>query len=241
MKTTLIKLYIKHIYIFSMAFMLFGCGGSDGGDQPDPVTPPSSATLEFPFNNEVCVEGTSVNVLQSKITFTWESSANTTGYDLVIKNLNTDQNNTYTTSSPSMEVTLTKGTPYSWFVISKSNKTSETAQSETWKFYLAGDGVINYSPFPASVIFPKSGATVSTNDGKIYIEWSGSDVDGDITSYDIYLDDIDGKTTLINENITSTKIENINVASDKVYFWRIITKDSQGNTSDSGVYTFKTN
>ena len=63
-------------------------------------------------------------------------------------------------SSTSTTATLDKGVPYSWRVTSKSTTSTTTTPSDLWKFYLAGDGVVNYAPFPADLTAPASGSTM---------------------------------------------------------------------------------
>ena len=69
-----------------------------------------------------------------------------------ITNLNTSTaTNKNGVSSTSTTATLDKGVPYSWKVTSKNTTTTTTTPSDLWKFYLAGDGVVNYAPFPADL------------------------------------------------------------------------------------------
>ena len=139
-----------------------------------------SATLSLPENNKVCETGTNASTTQSTILFQWVAATNATAYDLRITNSDTQGvtliNNIEGTQR---EVTLEKGMPYAWQITSKATGTNETAQSPAWKFYLAGDGVENYAPFPADLLSPASGGTVSVSEsGKISLSWSGEDPDG---------------------------------------------------------------
>ncbi len=157
-------------------------GGGGGGTTPTPTAKtPGKAVLTSPANNKTCEE---VNT-SGQVTFSWNASTDTDKYDLKITNLNTqgvnNQNNITTTSKA---VTLTKGIPYSWSITSK-NEGTKTTTSDTWQFYLAGDGVVNYAPFPATAVSPSPGASVARTSGKVTIEWSGSDADDD--SFDLYL------------------------------------------------------
>jgi len=193
--------------------------------------------LQAPANDEVCLTGVSVNVTQSEVAFSWNISQHTDSYNAVVKNLNSGQSSNYNTNTNDTSITLNKGEPYSWYVVSKSNSVSQTAQSDTWKFYLAGDGTINYAPFPASIVHPTPGSTV--NGVTTYLKWEGNDVDNDIASYDVYLDQTDGTSLIGNSAIQ--QIENVAVTSGKTYYWKVITKDDQANSSDSGVFSFKVN
>ncbi|MEO6980031.1 MAG: hypothetical protein ABI113_16700 [Mucilaginibacter sp.] len=67
----------------------------------------------------------------------------------------------FSSSTNQVTATLLRNTPYSWYVVSKSTTTTVTAQSDTWKFYLAGAGVTSYSPFPATITAPIFGLNLS--------------------------------------------------------------------------------
>ena len=106
-----------------------------------PPTPPGKSTLVAPANNKTCETGTSVSDTQSTVAFSWNASASTNTYDVRITNLNTSTaTNKNGVSSTSTTATLEKGVPYSWKVTSKNTQTTTTTGSDTWKFYLAGDG-----------------------------------------------------------------------------------------------------
>ena len=169
-----------------------GGGGNGGGGGPTPPTPPSAATLTAPANNKVCETGTSISDTQSNVDFSWSASANTSTYDLKITNLNTNQiTNKNGLTSTNTTVALSKGAPYSWQITSKNSQTTQTASSNTWKFYLAGaSGETSYAPFPADLKSPGSGTTASVNsDGKVKLVWEGSDPDTETSNlkYTIYI------------------------------------------------------
>ena len=60
---------------------------------------------------------------------------------------------------------------YSWKVVSKANGTNDSNNSDTWQFYLAGDGQENYVPFLATILSPSSGVSVDASGGKIILSW----------------------------------------------------------------------
>jgi hypothetical protein len=100
--------------------------------------------------------------------------------------------------------------------------------------------VQSHAPFPAEILSPAIGVNVNSINGKITIDWNGADVENDISSYDVYL----GTTAtpvLLSSNVTASILNDVNVTANTTYYWKIITKDSKGNTSDSGVYQFKVN
>lgn len=217
--------------------LLFGCGGNDDGPaEPVPV-PPTAAVLSAPAKDEVCLNGNSINEIQSEVAFIWEASPNTDSYNLVVQNLMTDQISTYNTTTPTQSVTLNKGEPYSWYVLSKANNINETAQSATWKFYLAGDGQVSYAPFPAEVVFPDMGSSISSVNGTLTLAWKGSDADNDISGYDVLFDTVDPPISVIGT--TSNEVYEVAVASGGIYYWQVTTKDEKGNTSTSEVFQFR--
>lgn len=228
---------IKSIVAIATLSLLSAC--STSGDDNGSGTSPNPSDLVFPLNNSECLTGTSVSVTESKITFEWNASANTESYVVYIKNLNTQATLQYNAgTATSLYITLIKGIPYSWHVLSKSSVANSTpAVSQEWKFYNAGNGTVNYAPFPADVIAPLMSSTVSGP--TINFQWEANDVDSDIVEYKVYLDSTANPTTLIG-TVTTKNLNGITVSSNTTYRWKVITKDSAGNTSESPVFQFKT-
>ena len=242
---------LKH-FSFLFALILISCGGGGGDDTGgggggggggpvDPPTPPGKSTLVAPANNKTCETGTSVSDTQSTVAFSWNASASTNTYDVRITNLNTSTaTNKNGVASTSTTATLDKGVPYSWKVTSKNTQTTTTTGSDTWKFYLAGDGVVNYAPFPAELKTPASGSTVTLSDGKATFTWEGTDPDSaDTLSYTVYVDTTDGKqtpTTALTD--LSAQTADVELEAATTYYWRVKTSDGT-NASYSIVYSFK--
>lgn len=214
--------------------MLLACGGKSGGDNPTPPPPPlppapTAATLKTPAQNSECIDGENVE-------FSWNASENTDSYTIVIKNLLTTSQISQTTTSTSVTIKLELGQPYSWFITSTSSTSTETASSTKWKFYLKGEPTSNYAPFPADLITPKSETSVSS--GSINFEWKGSDVDeNDSLTFDLYVDSNNPPTNKVKTNL-STSTTNVTLDAG-TYYWKIVTRDSKGSNSDSGVAMFK--
>jgi hypothetical protein len=103
--------------------------------------------------------------------------------------------------------------------------------------------VVNYAPFPTELISPRSGANITPDvNNLVILNWKGSDVDGDLSRYEVYLDKTNA-TNLISTldfeaNDTSLEVE---VENNTTYYWKIIALDANGNQSNSGVYAFRTN
>ena len=62
---------------------------------------------------------------------------------------------------------MNKSIPYRWKVIANGEPGTLSSESELWKFYLAGNGVINYAPFPPELLTPRSASTINIVDGEI--------------------------------------------------------------------------
>lgn len=248
------KLGYHFLYILSFVFIV-SCSAEDddSGTTTPPVTQqpapaptpqvpsPGKSSLSAPENNEVCYEGEEVDDSNSEVTFSWDASSDTDSYDLVITNQETSQSQTESgITSTSKAVTLATDVSYSWKIVSKANDTSDTTDSDTWQFYLAGDGQENYAPFPATILSPTSGAAVDTNNGSITLSWEGNDPDeGDSLTYTIYFDEVDGLQDPIEEDSSETELE-VSVESGTTYYWRVKTSDGK-SSSFTLVYSFIVN
>ena len=245
MKNNLLKCFS---FLFTLTLTSCGGGGgeegsSGGGDPPPVINPPGKSTLTAPANNKTCETGTSVSDTKSDVTFTWGASADTNTYDLKITDLNSNSvTNKTALTTTTTKATLDKGVPYSWNITSKSTASSTNTASDTWKFYLAGTGIVNYAPFPADLKTPASGSTVTRDgDSKVAFTWDGSDPDTDDTlTYTLYVDTTDGKQTPATalSNLTE-KTASVELAAATTYYWRVKTSDGV-NSSYSIVYSFKT-
>ena len=65
--------------------------------------------------------------------------------------------------------TLDSSTPYSWYVTAVGENPTSQSDSDTWKFYLVGEPLVNYSPFPPELLSPRSASTVTAIDGEIIL------------------------------------------------------------------------
>ena len=223
--------------LLSLTLILWSCSSS-----PPPPLEPGTPSLNFPLNEEACQEGTSLNDLQSSLEFRWSAAANVESYRLSVRNLTTNENESFQTTGTSLSVNLLIATPYSWNVTAIGEEGSTAASTASWKFYLAGAGITNYAPFPSEILAPRSGTSVTPIDGNITLNWNGSDVDGDLDYYEIYLDATDASTLLKQVDAISSNTETvIAVESNATYSWKVVAVDANGNKSNSGVYSFRTN
>ena len=232
----------KFLFVLS-CILIASCGGGGGDDPvtPEPpevvITPPGASTLLFPDNNKECTEGEVLSEVQSSVNFQWNASTNTNSYEINVINLTTNSTARIISNTNSAPITLSRGTPYEWFVISKATGVVETAQSPTWRFYNAGQGIANYAPFPAVAIAPVRGSSIS-NTTNVTLEWSGSDVDDDITEYEVFFGTENPPTTSIG--VTAETTSSAQIIAATTYYWSVVTKDSGNNTSTSEIFEFKT-
>ena len=229
---------MKKLVFLSMLISIFACsGGGGGGEEVVPVKKdPIAATLVFPNANSECTEGTGKTPTESTIKFEWTPGAGSDNYGLIVKNLTSGVSTTYSTTKSFYELQLSRGTAYSWYIISSSASSTVKATSETRKFYNAAEGKSSYAPFPAEVVSPIMNESVAGT--SITLDWSASDVDNDILSYEVFL----GTTTnpvSFQKDIADSILKTVAVVSGTTYYWKIMTKDSKGNTSVSEVFKFK--
>ena len=209
------------------------------GCKKDPPKPPSAALLSFPLQNSECTTGVDLNETTSSVEFTWQKANNVKTYELRVTNTALNITQTVSTESLSAILPLTKGAPYSWMLLTRNTATQETATSATWQFYNAG-AETTYAPFPAQPVTPKSGATaVKDLNNEIELEWTGADVDGDIAGYEVYFETVTPPQELVGSPSASISKINVSVVAGNTYYWMVLTRDGEGNTSDSGIFTFK--
>ena len=204
---------------------------------------PEVANLISPVDKETCLDGVSINDTQSNVNFVWGTATGALSYELEIANLLTQSTQVFTSDTNELSIALSKAEPYSWSVRSIGETGTAPSVSDPWKFYLAGDAVVNYAPFPAELITPRSGANTTPDiNNLVILRWTADDVDDDLNRFEVYLDAIDGTT--LNQEITylaqETQLE-VEVENNTVYYWKIVAIDLNGNQSSSGVYTFRTN
>lgn len=228
------------IFLFIIIISVSGCKKKESTPQPEPVEPVETVgtiSLIAPAQNSICITGTVISANQSSVELKWDKVPNATSYTVSIKDLSTDVTSTFTTDQILYSATLNRNTPYSWSVKAQANVPPKTAKSDTWKFYNAGSGTVSYAPFPADNLSPGKDESVSAVAGKITLTWKGSDVDNDILNYDVYLGTVKAPP-LLKKEITEEKLENVDVTTKTTYYWKVITRDKKGNTSESAVNSF---
>lgn len=235
----------KLIVVVYLSIILLSCSKSTDQPAPAPVDlkAPAAVSLLKPENSSICLTGDVQSSFSSDVVFSWQASADAESYDVEVKNL-TNNNITIQNNIKGDKVTINlfRGVPYSWQVVSKSSRTKLTSTSSSWNFYLSGNGITQYAPFPAKIIYPASGATVFANQGKVNLQWSGSDPDSPSLNYEVFLDTLQSKVD--KRETTALKTNNSTISASviagKIYYWSIKTNDGQSSTP-TVTYSFRVN
>ena len=228
---------IKYLILIIILIIGVSCGGDENDDIVKQVIDPTAVTLNFPLNNTECNEGTILSESRSEVVFKWTATTNNDSYTVSLKNLETGVIKNYETSFEELSISILRGVAYSWWVVSKITDNPKTVESSIWKFYNAGIPKESHPPFPAEVNSPLMGIAVDA--GTVNLQWSGSDIDNDIVSYTVLFDNSETPITSIGD--TTTNSMNVEVESGKIYYWKVIAIDAQGNSSSSEIFQFKVN
>jgi hypothetical protein len=218
----------------ALLFLLILCIGC----RKDPPPLPGKAVLLLPKNNEICADGVIVSASRSKILFRWDAAKNSNSYVLSIKNLDNGQISIHSTDKTQLELELDRNLAYSWFITSKNTQINKEISSDLWKFYNPAPAQTSFSPFPAELTAPRYGEVIPLSTATVTLRWSATDLDGDIDSYDVYL----GNTNvpvLFRSGLKTAVLADLVLDRNKTYYWKIITRDTKGNRSNSDVYLFK--
>lgn len=230
---------IKRIKNFIPGLLvLAACGGSKKHD-PAPAAPPQQAVLVSPTQNELCNQGTPVLSGKSSVTFKWAAALHADHYQLVISNLLDGTGSSQSTATTQLTATLNENTPYSWSVISSSDQTGQTATSSSWMFYNSGPGIVTYAPFPAELLAPAMNASVNASNSVFILSWNGSDVSNNVLSYDLFFG-TSSTPLLLKAGLTASSYT-ATVSAGTTYYWKIVSKDAFGNSSESALSKFMVN
>ncbi len=99
---------------------------------------------------------------------------------------------------------------------------------------------VNQSPNTFSLLTVKNGAIDVPL--KPTFTWNVAiDPEGDPITYDLILDNSNNPTKIVASNLTETKFTfNSSINFSDIFYWKIIAKDNNGNTTESSVFSFAT-
>lgn len=223
-----------------------GTGGTPPTFPQPEVILPTITTLEFPNNNQICTEAKDLTPQNTNtIEFRWTgnaSMANPVNYEVIlsdednktVRNLNTLQN----TPNVVFDIDgLRPGGAYKWQVIASKEGINKTDTSEEFFFFNAGIAQSSYAPVPAIAITPTKNQVFPIGTTQVTLEWVGNDQDNDITEYVLTYGPLNTPPTQETFTNNSTS-KTINVNSNTIYTWKVVTQDAIGNTSTSSEFKF---
>ncbi|WP_035646304.1 hypothetical protein [Flavobacterium sp. ASV13] len=227
------------IYLSIISLVFISCGG--GSD--DPVTPPitntapSVPTLVGPVDNKLCLDNT--------VSFQWNRATDTEN-DVITYQIQVAKDNafsqiekTFDGADNMVSFVLSKNTAYYWRIKATDGKGLASTYSSVFKFYTAGDAVVNHLPFAPELVAPVLNSAL--NAGTVSLKWNASDVDtADALTYDVYFGTVNPPTAKIAEN-KSEKTFDTTIESGKQYFWKVVVKDNKGGETIGQVWKFKAN
>ncbi|AXG72283.1 hypothetical protein KORDIASMS9_04552 [Kordia sp. SMS9] len=232
---------MKKIGTLFTIILLISCGS---GDDPAPVDPenniPTASSYIAPTNNAVCT-GEEISDSEIVVDFQWnpfqDVEDDVLNYTFTLRNLAT--NLVVTTENPmetNTSVTLEKGTSYAWTVAATDSE-GDSVTGAIWQFQTPFNAIANYLPFPATLLSPNNGATVTTAD--VVFTWQGNDPDEGETAlleYTVYVDTVNPPVQEVAAMITAeTHTETL---TPGVYYWKIESRDLVGNISNSEIRQF---
>ncbi|MDB4293369.1 hypothetical protein N9954_08180 [Maribacter sp.] len=207
------------------------------GCKKDPPSPPGKVSLLSPAKNSECSPIDSDSGNTNLVQFSWQVAPNTESYLLEVNELNSGTTQVKTTTALSEILAIEKGTPFSWKVTAKNTAVTETSVSETWFFFSPGTES-SYAPFPAEVFSPIGPKAFIDVNGDLTLEWAGADLDEDIDGYELYFGAEDPPALHSSLNASQTSVK-ISAVTQTIYYWRVVTIDAEGNTSDTGIMSFE--
>jgi len=219
-------------YLYILFLILASC-------KKEVIPDPEAALLLGPENNNNCNTAIQVSDQQSQVNFSWQEALHTDEYELVVRDILTNVDQKKETLRLSSSVVLERGKQFSWWVNSMSEQTENIAKSEVWTFYLEGLPTSSHFPFPAKLLIPENNSQVSLENGTLNLRWEVVDLDNDVESYDVYFGTDPDDLNLAVENLTANSIS-LTLNPDQYYYWKVSTRDKEGNVSHSIVGVFRT-
>lgn len=141
---------------------------------------------------------------------------------------------TETTEYVVPEDILRKGQTYYW-KLRFTTKDGKEHVTEWFRFSTLKPTI----PTPPVPVEPKNGTEVKP--GKLVLKWSEStDEDGDLLVYDVLIGTSPEQLIAVKTGIRETRLEISDLEKGKQYYWKVITKDHDGNKVESELVSFRT-
>jgi hypothetical protein len=231
---------MKKILAILIGIVLISCSSSSDDPAPAPEPEnniPTASSYILPNNNAVCT-GEEISDTEIKVDFQWNAfqdvEDSNLDYKITIRSLETNQVvNTENLTGTSISITLEKGTSYAWNIEATDSDNNATTGA-TWQFQTPFNTVTNYLPFPATLLSPENGVSVTTTN--ITFTWEGNDPDEgetELLEYSVFIDTLNPPVQEVATNIVAeTHTETLAAG---VYYWKVASRDPNGNISNSEI------
>ena len=219
----------KIIFLIISAFILLSFTPVSNAQKPEFTSitiSPQEQWLEQPVNITAAITSDS-EILLAKINIQHENENTTLYYNAIMKKAS--DNTFYWNATYGIAGT------YKFFIWTK-DKDGDENTSTLYTFTI----VDNHPPNIPSNPSPQDNASNVNID--VTLSWNCSDEDvGDILTYDIYFGTNSTPPKVkTNHTNTSYKPETLTLQYGKVYYWRIVAKDSHGATTIGPIWHFET-
>ncbi|AUP80786.1 SUMF1/EgtB/PvdO family nonheme iron enzyme [Flavivirga eckloniae] len=195
-------------------------------------TLPTVPTLLSPVNG--------AQDLITKPTISWSESIDADGDDVSYAISLKEGNGNFkpitivTDTSYTFSMPLNDDATYYWKIYAIDGYTGERVSSNTASFRI--ENYQNDTPELGNLLTPANG--IKNLGFKIDFKWNAAiDKDNDAVTYDVYADTNNNPQTLIASNISNTNVTHIFNNYGAIY-WKVVAKDSYGNTDTSAIYQF---
>ena len=95
----------------------------------------------------------------------------------------------------------------------------------------------NGTPTSPELSAPSNGSSIQGS--SVVLRWNRStDLDGDAVSYRLFLDTRTAETQIPLLDSLNTTYTAVNLTPNTIYHWKVAAKDSHGNSSESGIWSF---
>lgn len=230
---------LSHLFFYTTTIVtIFSCSKADVEEQAEKKPfnhAPSIPVLVIPPANMECA--------YTSLTFEWNVSTDPEDHEVRYK-LQVAENSDFTNLFQDLEIRdnyrsleLDKGKIYYWRVMAIDENQAESQYSDTRSLYTEPKLTYNSIPQNPGSEIPANNSEVQQE--SLTLQWECLDGDGDQLTYDLFFG-LENPPSLFQQNLENTFLE-VNLESDKVYYWKVVAKDPHGAKSIGEIWKFKTN
>lgn len=219
------------ILLYSIVLTITSCGIDS--ESVDVYVDEKSIELVYPESGTEVRQGNPIADGQSELVLKWKDLNEAMNYQLHLIEMPNSKTSIVDSDTTETSVVLKNGTLYKWFIsVPTTRRFSEIAS-----FKYVGPESGSLAPMPATAISPISGASISSTSTTVNLRWNSEDPDDNIIGYDLFFGE-QSNPPLLFSDVEENNMNGIPVEEGKVYYWKIITKDANGNESISDIFNF---